>query len=145
MQLSGTILKGRHDSLLGTELIFTDGKGVLISLARTLTRSYTPRVDPHDSSKKSMTYVASAEQRICFREVRLQPKGSAPPPDGKGKGKEREQGQVEAWDKEAEAAAFLVDRVSGKNVVRARSGRRRGRLRMREQEEQEDGEEGEGS
>ncbi|KAF8978645.1 hypothetical protein BDQ17DRAFT_1264090 [Cyathus striatus] len=27
LQLSGTILKGRHDSLLGTELLFTEDKG----------------------------------------------------------------------------------------------------------------------
>jgi len=27
IQLQGTILKGRHDMLLGTELIFTDDKG----------------------------------------------------------------------------------------------------------------------
>lgn len=27
LQLSGTIFKGKHDSLLGTELIFTEGPG----------------------------------------------------------------------------------------------------------------------
>ncbi len=27
LQLSGTVLKGRHESLLGTELVFADGKG----------------------------------------------------------------------------------------------------------------------
>lgn len=27
MQLQGTIFKGRHDLLLGTEMIFTDDKG----------------------------------------------------------------------------------------------------------------------
>ncbi|KAJ3803975.1 hypothetical protein F5876DRAFT_53938 [Lentinula aff. lateritia] len=27
MQLSGTVLQGRHESLLGTELVFIEGKG----------------------------------------------------------------------------------------------------------------------
>ncbi|KAJ7159828.1 hypothetical protein C8R43DRAFT_993681 [Mycena crocata] len=56
LQLSGTIFKGRHDSLLGTELLFTDGK------------------DPSDWSKRSITHVANTEQRICFKEVQLKPK-----------------------------------------------------------------------
>jgi hypothetical protein len=28
LQLSGTIFKGQHDSLLGTEILFTDAKGI---------------------------------------------------------------------------------------------------------------------
>ncbi|KAJ7730859.1 hypothetical protein DFH07DRAFT_756035 [Mycena maculata] len=53
LQLSGTIFKGRHDSLLGTELIFTDGK---------------------DGNKRSITHVANTEQRVCFKEVQLRAK-----------------------------------------------------------------------
>ncbi|KAJ6617949.1 hypothetical protein B0H10DRAFT_1279884 [Mycena sp. CBHHK59/15] len=56
LQLSGTVLKGRHDLLLGTELLFTDGK------------------DASDWSKRSITHVANTEQRICFKEVQLRPK-----------------------------------------------------------------------
>ncbi|KAJ7641347.1 hypothetical protein FB45DRAFT_899990 [Roridomyces roridus] len=56
LQLSGTVFKGRHDSLLGTEMLFTDGK------------------DPSDSSKRAVTHVANTEQRICFKEVQLRPK-----------------------------------------------------------------------
>ncbi|KAF8344432.1 hypothetical protein F5887DRAFT_886268 [Amanita rubescens] len=50
LQLSGTILKGRHDSLLGTELLFTDDSK-----------------EPRDRSQRSVTYVASAEQRVAFQ------------------------------------------------------------------------------
>ncbi|KAJ7280342.1 hypothetical protein C8J57DRAFT_1302332 [Mycena rebaudengoi] len=57
LQLSGTILKGRHDALLGTELLFTDGKDA--------------------SERRSITHVANTEQRICFKEVKLTPKASA--------------------------------------------------------------------
>ncbi|KAM6499154.1 hypothetical protein JOM56_004662 [Amanita muscaria] len=56
LQLSGTILKGRHDSLLGTELLFTDEK------------------DPQDRNKRSVVHVANTEQRVVFKEVRLQSK-----------------------------------------------------------------------
>ncbi|KAJ6510434.1 hypothetical protein C8R45DRAFT_858306 [Mycena sanguinolenta] len=56
LQLSGTILKGRHDTLLGTELLFTDGK------------------DPSDSSKRVIVHVANTEQRIMFKEVQLKQK-----------------------------------------------------------------------
>ncbi|KAJ6602479.1 hypothetical protein DFH09DRAFT_1124952 [Mycena vulgaris] len=59
LQLSGTIFKGRHDTLLGTELLFTDGK------------------DAVDWSKRSTTHVANTEQRICFTEVQLKPKTGA--------------------------------------------------------------------
>ncbi|KAJ7640170.1 hypothetical protein B0H17DRAFT_898924, partial [Mycena rosella] len=61
LQLSGTIFKGRHDTLLGTELLFTDGK------------------DAVDWSKRSTTHVANTEQRICFKEVQLKPKKMAIP------------------------------------------------------------------
>ncbi|KAG6886335.1 hypothetical protein C0992_004499 [Termitomyces sp. T32_za158] len=139
MQLSGTILKGRHDELLGTELLFTEGK------------------DPHDSAKKTLVHVASTEQRICFREVRLVPKGAGADLGGgvgvgvgsgagttkKGKGKSRESGEAPPleWSAEAEAAALLVDRVAGKTVPRTRAARRKGRVR---DADAEDGDLGEG-
>jgi len=31
LQLSGTILRGRHDNLLGSELIFSDDKGLVLA------------------------------------------------------------------------------------------------------------------
>ncbi|KAG6875894.1 hypothetical protein C0992_001890 [Termitomyces sp. T32_za158] len=137
MQLSGTILKGRHDELFGTELLFTEGK------------------DPHDSAKKTLVHVASTEQRICFREVRLVPKGAGADLGGgvgvgsgagttkKGKGKSRESGEAPPleWSAEADAAALLVDRVAGKTVPRTRAVRRKGRVR---DADAEDGDLGEG-
>ncbi|KAF8885558.1 hypothetical protein CPB84DRAFT_1685364 [Gymnopilus junonius] len=59
LQLQGTVLKGRHDLLLGTELIFTDDK------------------ESHDWNKRSVVHVANTEQRIAFQEVTLIPKGSS--------------------------------------------------------------------
>jgi len=61
LQLSGTILKGKHDSLLGTELLFTDEK------------------DLQDRNKHSVVHVANTEQRVSFKEVRLQPKDMTAP------------------------------------------------------------------
>ncbi|KAJ7034707.1 hypothetical protein C8F04DRAFT_559513 [Mycena alexandri] len=61
LQLSGTIFKGRYDTLLGTELLFTDGK------------------DPSDWSKRAITHVANTEQRINFKEVQLKPKKAKGP------------------------------------------------------------------
>ncbi|KAJ3500157.1 hypothetical protein NLJ89_g9918 [Agrocybe chaxingu] len=55
LQLQGTILQGRHDLLLGTELLFTDDK------------------DTH-GSKRSVSHVGTTEQRIAFQEVTLTPK-----------------------------------------------------------------------
>ncbi|KAJ7262782.1 hypothetical protein B0H12DRAFT_1104405 [Mycena haematopus] len=59
LQLSGTIFKGRHDTLLGAELLFTDGK------------------DPSDPSKRAIVHIANTEQRINFKEVQLKPKKPA--------------------------------------------------------------------
>ncbi|KAG6819792.1 hypothetical protein H0H93_008644 [Arthromyces matolae] len=106
LQLSGTILKGRHETLLGTELLFTDGK------------------DPNDGSKRAVNHVASTEQRICFREVRLVPKGTAPAPSTSSKGKNKETAAFEGWEVEAEAASHMVDRITGKNAPRSRAPRK---------------------
>ncbi|THU89627.1 hypothetical protein K435DRAFT_590793, partial [Dendrothele bispora CBS 962.96] len=59
LQLSGTILKGRHESLLGTELLFTEVK------------------DDEDRSKRHFSFVSVNEQRVHFKEVQLIPKRSA--------------------------------------------------------------------
>ncbi|KAI0064847.1 hypothetical protein BV25DRAFT_194013 [Artomyces pyxidatus] len=73
LQLSGTIFQGKHQNLLGTELLFTEEK------------------DSHDPSKKSIVHVSNTEQRIRFREVELKRKTSEteqPQTSTKGKGKE---------------------------------------------------------
>ncbi|KAH9475502.1 hypothetical protein JR316_0012617 [Psilocybe cubensis] len=56
IQLQGTILKGRHDLLLGTEMIFTDDK------------------ESHDWNTRSVVHVGNTEQRVAFQEVTLIPK-----------------------------------------------------------------------
>ncbi|KAJ4490495.1 hypothetical protein J3R30DRAFT_91929 [Lentinula aciculospora] len=56
MQLSGTVLQGRHESLLGTELLFTEAK------------------DAQDRSKRRLSFTSITEQRIRFKEVQLRPK-----------------------------------------------------------------------
>ncbi|EKM74215.1 hypothetical protein AGABI1DRAFT_109971 [Agaricus bisporus var. burnettii JB137-S8] len=64
LQLSGTILQGRHENLLGSELLFTDDKG------------YSGRSIHLDAmgKKKSVTHVSTTSKRISFKEVRLRPK-----------------------------------------------------------------------
>ncbi|KAJ3856537.1 hypothetical protein EV368DRAFT_71593 [Lentinula lateritia] len=56
MQLSGTVLQGRHENLLGTELLFVEGK------------------DAQDRSKRRLSFTSTTEQRIRFKEVQLRPK-----------------------------------------------------------------------
>ncbi|KIP05052.1 hypothetical protein PHLGIDRAFT_108704 [Phlebiopsis gigantea 11061_1 CR5-6] len=59
LQLSGTVFKGKHQSLLGTELLFTDSQGA---------------DDASDRGKRSLVHVTNTERRIVFKEVELRPK-----------------------------------------------------------------------
>ncbi|KAI6008751.1 hypothetical protein F5J12DRAFT_825363 [Pisolithus orientalis] len=61
LQLAGSIFKGRHDSLLGTELLFTEEK------------------TDKSSTKRSLVHAGSTEQRVCFKEVQLKEKARRPP------------------------------------------------------------------
>ncbi|KAK0234796.1 hypothetical protein EDD85DRAFT_845391, partial [Armillaria nabsnona] len=54
LYLAGTVLKGRHETLLGTELLFSE---------------HYPDL--------GVSYIQSIRQRIFFREVRLEEKGRA--------------------------------------------------------------------
>lgn len=60
LQLSGTIFKGAHKTLLGTELLFSEPKDDH--------QPYGPR-----ESKPSLTHVGITEQRIKFKDVQLKP------------------------------------------------------------------------
>ncbi|KAI0704974.1 hypothetical protein BC835DRAFT_711120 [Cytidiella melzeri] len=60
LQLSGTVFKGEHQALLGTELLFTDSKD-----------------DRNERNHKGLTHVANTERRIRFKEVELRPKNNA--------------------------------------------------------------------
>ncbi|KAN0078191.1 hypothetical protein V8E55_010248 [Tylopilus felleus] len=61
LQLSGSIFKGRQDTLLGTELLFTEEK--------------------HDTlpNKRSLAHVGCTEQRIRFKEIQLKEKARPEP------------------------------------------------------------------
>ncbi|KAF5313834.1 hypothetical protein D9619_013013 [Psilocybe cf. subviscida] len=102
IQLQGTILKGRHDMLLGTELIFTDDK------------------ETHDWNKRSVVHVGNTEHRIAFREVTLVPKGS-----GSAKGKERANPDTETVSAHAQSlAATPIDRMTGLSAPVSRAPRK---------------------
>ncbi|KXN91902.1 hypothetical protein AN958_11204 [Leucoagaricus sp. SymC.cos] len=58
LQLSGTIFQGRQESLLGSELIFTDDKESTTS----------------GQEKRGATHVSTTSKRIAFKEVQLRPK-----------------------------------------------------------------------
>ncbi|GJE93566.1 TFIIIC subunit 6 domain-containing protein [Phanerochaete sordida] len=62
LQLSGTIFKGKHQTTLGTELLFTDAPD-----------------DCQGRTKRGLVHVANTEKRIAFREVELREKGAGPP------------------------------------------------------------------
>ncbi|KAI0822201.1 hypothetical protein BC628DRAFT_706257 [Trametes gibbosa] len=61
LQLSGTKLKGLHQALLGTELLFMES---------------SDEHQTHTQGKKPLVPVASTERRIRFREIELKPKGT---------------------------------------------------------------------
>ncbi|KAG2083528.1 hypothetical protein BD769DRAFT_1633148 [Suillus cothurnatus] len=56
LQLSGSFFRGQHDTLLGSELLFTEGKN-----------------EP-ERNTRALTHVGVTERRIRFKEVQLQPK-----------------------------------------------------------------------
>ncbi|KAG6905034.1 hypothetical protein DXG01_005513 [Tephrocybe rancida] len=132
LQLSGTILKGRHETLLGSEILFTDPPDK---------RSLTPLTPPTTST------------RICFSEVRLLPKGTAAPSPSsvlsvspsmttttsssfplsspgpyttstskRRTRKGKEQDAQESWPATADTASLLLDCMTGKNAPHARYG-----------------------
>ena len=76
LQLSGTFFKGQHDSLLGTEIMFTEAKGTWTSNHPTHVTAgiCVLFVDDQDRSKKCVAPLATTERRIRFREVQLVPK-----------------------------------------------------------------------
>jgi len=60
LQLSGTIFQGTHQSLLGTELLFTEDK------------------DPQDQTRRKVSHLANTSQRIRFKQVEVRPKDAPP-------------------------------------------------------------------
>ncbi|KAH9959327.1 hypothetical protein BC827DRAFT_514201 [Russula dissimulans] len=98
LQLSGTIFQGTHQSLLGTELLFTEEK------------------DLHDQARRKVSHLANTSQRIRFKQVEVRPKDAAPaqPPGasstrdkGKGKGASGKKKQDAVEDED------IVDVITG--------------------------------
>ncbi|KAG2366985.1 hypothetical protein BDR07DRAFT_1273023 [Suillus spraguei] len=56
LQLSGSFFRGRHDTLLGSELLFTEGK------------------NDSERNMRALTHVSVTERRIRFKEVQLRQK-----------------------------------------------------------------------
>ncbi|KAM5530680.1 hypothetical protein V8D89_015652 [Ganoderma adspersum] len=70
LQLSGTMLKGEHVSLLGTELLFSE------AAAAGSSPGVNAEEQPHERAqgKKTLVHLANTERRIRFKEVELKPK-----------------------------------------------------------------------
>jgi len=111
LQLSGTILKGQHDTLIGSEILFTEDK------------------DESDRSKRSIIPVSTTEQRIRFREVQLKPKSAEPPSD-----------TVTVGAAANNSHKMSVDRITGKFIpepTRTRKGKgkkKKGKQKAKETE-----------
>ncbi|KAH9979810.1 hypothetical protein BJV74DRAFT_779761 [Russula compacta] len=112
LQLSGTIFQGSHQSLLGTELLFTEDK------------------DVHEQTRRKVSHLANTSQRIRFKQVEVRPKDApaeqppAPPTRGKGKGASSKQNSNATDDND------VVDLITGNiepSDVPAQSGRRGGK------------------
>ncbi|KAI5885119.1 uncharacterized protein SCHCODRAFT_02521476 [Schizophyllum commune H4-8] len=88
LQLSGTILKGIHDNLLGTELLFANS-------------------ECESPSNSTISHLANTSQRISFRAVQLRKKDATPAPT-KRKGKGRGEGVIDLTDNR------VVERMTGK-------------------------------
>ncbi|KAG1750197.1 hypothetical protein EDB19DRAFT_1937250 [Suillus lakei] len=56
LQLSGSFFRGRHDKLLGSELLFTEGK------------------NDSERNTRALTHVGVTERRIRFKQVQLREK-----------------------------------------------------------------------
>ncbi|KAI0631639.1 hypothetical protein C8Q77DRAFT_1061265 [Trametes polyzona] len=101
LQLSGTKLKGRHQSLLGTELLFTET---------------SDDQHPHAQGKRPLVHVASTERRIRFKEVEIKPKGEGAPPDGPS-------GSTTKSSTVAKKVQTQMDHVMGTQTGSSRRGR----------------------
>ncbi|KAJ8075801.1 hypothetical protein PM082_021433 [Marasmius tenuissimus] len=115
MQLSGTILKGQHDTLIGSELLFMESK------------------EDQNRSKRHLAYVGTTSQRLRFKEVQLRPKQashSQGSPDGQAGsgGKQTDSNSMEIDDLGPEKAEPTI--TAGK--------KRRGRRPKGEREKETD-------
>jgi len=81
-------MKGRHNFLLGTELIFTEDRGkdpLIITLCIFMYCFRYAFSENHDWNKRSLVHVANTERRVAFQEVTLIPKNLESNSKGKQK------------------------------------------------------------
>ncbi|KAG7085852.1 hypothetical protein E1B28_003388 [Marasmius oreades] len=106
MQLSGTILKGQHDMLIGSELLFTEKK------------------DEQDRSKRHLVYIGSTSQRLHFKEVQLRSKVAS---EGAAVGVDADRGNDENTTSKVSKAAG-----TGEGSKKARTPRKSRKDRTKE-------------
>ncbi|KAH7922304.1 hypothetical protein BV22DRAFT_667847 [Leucogyrophana mollusca] len=120
LQLSGSVLKGKHDTLLGTELLFTEEK---------------PDSDRH---KRSVVHVANTEQRVIFREVELKPKPDpSSQPEAQGPDTRPSETTSTASAVELPATNQTLERITG-NSTETRT-RKRGKKKKGQESENPSG------
>ncbi|TFK28540.1 hypothetical protein FA15DRAFT_700985 [Coprinopsis marcescibilis] len=113
LQLQGTVLKGRHNNLLGTELIFSENK---------------------ELHKRSMTHLANTEQRILFKEVTLEPKppGSSLPTMSTSAPAPPATPQTKDATSEQTNTNQQIDRMTGKTAPPTRAPRGKGKKKQQQ-------------
>ncbi|KAH9927594.1 uncharacterized protein B0H18DRAFT_1002680 [Fomitopsis serialis] len=108
LQLSGTVFKGQHQSLLGTELLFTDAKD-----------------DHADRTRKPLVHVGASEQRIRFKEVEVRAKTNELPEDAEQvPATPQTKGKNSKKDRLPETVQEVVGTVDAEVQPRRRRGRR---------------------
>ncbi|KAI0294097.1 hypothetical protein B0F90DRAFT_1336342 [Multifurca ochricompacta] len=95
LQLSGTIFQGTHQSLLGTELLFTEDK------------------DPQDQTRRKIAHLANTSQRIHFKSVEVRPKGAPPEPSARPTSRSKGKGVSGKQKTDAVDDVNVVDLITG--------------------------------
>ncbi|KZT65688.1 hypothetical protein DAEQUDRAFT_731110 [Daedalea quercina L-15889] len=109
LQLSGTVFKGQHQRLLGTELLFADAKE-----------------DNSDRTRKPLIHVGTSEQRIRFKEVEVKAKINKLPQDAeKIPAMSQAKGKNNKKDRMPETVEEVVGTVNAETQPRRRRGGRR--------------------
>lgn len=127
LQLSGTIFKGQHDTLLGTELLFTEQKGIEIHFHSSPVCSTRIIQDEVDRSKRFLNPAGTTEQRIRFKEIQLRPKTKNPSDLFAEADATSNAANLADSGGDNSQTTSIVDRMTGKTVpVASRKGKKIG-------------------
>ncbi|KAF6749158.1 hypothetical protein DFP72DRAFT_893274 [Ephemerocybe angulata] len=117
LQLQGTVFKGHHHHLLGTEMVFSEDR---------------------ELQKRTVQHVANTEQRIIFKEVTLQPKSPSASPDRQEKPSEATEpsttSESTAQGAVLDADGQRIDRMTGKAAPPTRAPRAKGTAKKKQSE-----------